>query len=93
MSNLKVSDPYLWSILQNEKKKQKEVINLIASENYTSAAVLEAIGSVFVNKYTEDAFKLLTKHITFDEVILNHTMFLYYCRFILNRRSHYYVFE
>ena len=51
MSNLKVSDPYLWSILQNEKKKQKEVINLIASENYTSAAVLEAIGSVFVNKY------------------------------------------
>ena len=53
MSNLKVSDPYLWSILQNEKKKQKEVINLIASENYTSAAVLEAIGSVFVNKYTE----------------------------------------
>ena len=51
MSNLKVSDPYLWSILQNEKKKQKEVINLIASENYTSTAVLEATGSVFVNKY------------------------------------------
>lgn len=53
MANLKTTDPYLWSILQKEKKKQKEVINLIASENYVSAAIQEAIGSIFVNKYTE----------------------------------------
>ena len=41
----------------------------------------------FVNKYTEDAIKMLTKHITFDEVILNHTMFPYYCRFIDSERK------
>ena len=41
----------------------------------------------FVNKYTEDAFKMITKYITFDEVILNHTMFPYYCRFIDSERK------
>lgn len=41
----------------------------------------------FVNKYTEDAFKMITKHITFDKVILNHTMFPYYCRFSDSERK------
>ena len=41
------------SILELEAKKQKETINLIASENYASRAVLEAQGSIMTNKYAE----------------------------------------
>lgn len=40
-------------IIETEAKRQKKVINLIPSENYASADVLEALGSVFDNKYAE----------------------------------------
>ena len=46
-------DEELWSSLENEKKRQEEHIELIASENYTSPRVLEAQGSVLTNKYAE----------------------------------------
>jgi glycine hydroxymethyltransferase len=53
MGSLKQTDPEVSRILENEVKRQKETINLIASENYTSRAVLEAQGSIFTNKYAE----------------------------------------
>ena len=50
---LQTSDPVVWSLLQAETKRQAETVELIASENYTSPAVLEALGSIFTNKYAE----------------------------------------
>jgi len=46
-------DPQVNAILEKEKRRQRETLNLIASENYASRAVLEAQGSVFTNKYAE----------------------------------------
>ena len=46
-------DPEIYKTINKEKKRQSSNINLIASENYASAAVLEAQGSVFSNKYAE----------------------------------------
>ena len=47
------SDITLYDILQNEKKRQNCSLELIASENFTSKAVLEANGTIFTNKYSE----------------------------------------
>ncbi|MFA4836525.1 MAG: serine hydroxymethyltransferase [Dehalococcoidia bacterium] len=46
-------DPAIAKIIRDEKKRQRNNINLIASENYASKAVLEAQGSVLTNKYAE----------------------------------------
>ncbi|MBI1730692.1 serine hydroxymethyltransferase [Candidatus Acetothermia bacterium] len=46
-------DPVTFQIIQNELKRQQKTIELIASENFTSPAVLEAQGSVLTNKYAE----------------------------------------
>jgi glycine hydroxymethyltransferase len=46
-------DPELWSAIQQENKRQQDHIELIASENYTSPAVMEAQGSQLTNKYAE----------------------------------------
>jgi glycine hydroxymethyltransferase len=46
-------DPEIYSAIENEKKRQSSGLELIASENFTSQAVLEATGSVFTNKYAE----------------------------------------
>jgi glycine hydroxymethyltransferase len=46
-------DPDLWAAIQDENKRQEDHIELIASENYVSAAVLEAQGSQLTNKYAE----------------------------------------
>lgn len=46
-------DPELWSAIQQEKKRQEEHIELIASENYVSPRILELQGSVLTNKYAE----------------------------------------
>ncbi len=53
MSFLSQTDPEISDAINKEAKRQKETINLIASENYTSQAVLEAEGSVMTNKYAE----------------------------------------
>jgi glycine hydroxymethyltransferase len=53
MSSLSQADPEVNTILEQEKRRQKETLNLIASENYASRAVLEAQGSIFTNKYAE----------------------------------------
>ncbi|ETO24232.1 hydroxymethyltransferase [Reticulomyxa filosa] len=52
-SSLKDSDPELYNIIESEKKRQRESIVLIPSENYTSQSVLHALGSVMQNKYSE----------------------------------------
>jgi glycine hydroxymethyltransferase len=46
-------DPQLWAAIQKETHRQQEHIELIASENYTSPAVMEAQGSQLTNKYAE----------------------------------------
>ena len=46
-------DPVLWEAMQGERRRQHDNIELIASENYVSAAVLEAQGSWLTNKYAE----------------------------------------
>ena len=50
---LSKTDPALWAAIQNENKRQEDHIELIASENYTSPAVMEAQGSQLTNKYAE----------------------------------------
>jgi glycine hydroxymethyltransferase len=46
-------DPELWAAMQGERRRQHDNIELIASENYVSAAVMEAQGSWLTNKYAE----------------------------------------
>ena len=53
MSSLSQTDPEISRALDEEIKCHRETINLIASENYASQAVLEAQGSFFTNKYAE----------------------------------------
>ena len=50
---LKKSDQKVYKLIEAEKKRQQEGMELIASENYVSKAVFEALGSVFTNKYSE----------------------------------------
>lgn len=53
MKNLKKQDSKIYDLIMSEEKRQQEGMELIASENYVSKAVLEALGSVFTNKYSE----------------------------------------
>ena len=53
MNTLRRQDPQIADAIQNEVRRQRENINLIASENYASRAVLEAQGSALTNKYAE----------------------------------------
>jgi glycine hydroxymethyltransferase len=51
--DLKKQDKKVYDLIAGEIKRQQEGMELIASENYVSKAVLEALGSVFTNKYSE----------------------------------------
>jgi glycine hydroxymethyltransferase len=53
MSILQQQDPKLWEAIQAERRRQRDGLELIASENYTSPAVLEAMGTELTNKYAE----------------------------------------
>ena len=53
MSEIERVDPEVFAAIEGERRRQVEKIELIASENYTSAAVMEAVGSVLTNKYAE----------------------------------------
>ena len=46
-------DPEVWSAIAAEQTRQQEGLEMIASENFTSAAVMQAVGSVLTNKYAE----------------------------------------
>ncbi|MBS1149259.1 MAG: serine hydroxymethyltransferase [Myxococcaceae bacterium] len=50
---LKEADPAVWNIIRAETQRQEDGLELIASENFVSPAVLEAAGSVLTNKYAE----------------------------------------
>ena len=51
--NLKIEDATIYDIIQKELKRQQEQVELIASENIVSRAVMEAQGSILTNKYAE----------------------------------------
>lgn len=53
MSALSQTDPDIFAAIEHEQTRQVDGLELIASENYTSAAVMEAVGSVLTNKYAE----------------------------------------
>jgi glycine hydroxymethyltransferase len=53
LNHLKNVDPEVYSAISKEFKRQEEHLEMIASENYTSQAVMEAQGSVLTNKYAE----------------------------------------
>ncbi|MBX6312536.1 MAG: serine hydroxymethyltransferase [Isosphaeraceae bacterium] len=53
MEILKHADPEIYQAIVAEEHRQRDELELIASENYTSAAVMEAVGSVLTNKYAE----------------------------------------
>ncbi len=52
-ANLEQADNEVFSIIEKELKRQTNHLEMIASENFTSAAVMQAMGSVFTNKYAE----------------------------------------
>src|SRR5919106_3634085 len=51
--SLAEADPQVYAAIRSELERQDSHLELIASENFTSEAVLEATGSVFTNKYAE----------------------------------------
>src|SRR5215218_14000 len=53
LSTLRQADPEVAAAINGERDRQRETVELIASENFTSAAVLRAVGSVLTNKYAE----------------------------------------
>ena len=53
MNILEQEDPEVWSAVAAEQVRQQEGLELIASENFTSPAVMQAVGSVLTNKYAE----------------------------------------
>jgi glycine hydroxymethyltransferase len=52
-SDLKTMDPEIFGIIEKERTRQEDGLELIASENYTSPAVMQAQGSILTNKYAE----------------------------------------
>jgi glycine hydroxymethyltransferase len=53
MTSLEKSDPEIWAAIGRERTRQRDGLELIASENYTSPAVLEAAATILTNKYAE----------------------------------------
>lgn len=53
MKFLKQEDPQIYDLIKAEEKRQRDVLEMIPSENYTSKAVMEALGTVLTNKYSE----------------------------------------
>jgi glycine hydroxymethyltransferase len=53
MNPLEIQDPEVWAAVCGEAERQRDGLEMIASENYTSPAVMQAVGSVLTNKYAE----------------------------------------
>jgi hypothetical protein len=52
-TGIQVNDPEITHLINCEQSRQQSTLNLIASENYASKSVLEALGSIMTNKYSE----------------------------------------
>jgi glycine hydroxymethyltransferase len=50
---IRQNDPAVWEAIEHEIERQADGLEMIASENYTSPAVMQAAGSVLTNKYAE----------------------------------------
>lgn len=53
MNQIQTRDPEIWAAIEAEYQRQRQGLEMIASENYTSPAVMQATGSVLTNKYAE----------------------------------------
>ena len=53
MNIIQSQDPSIWAAIEAEMKRQQDGLEMIASENYTSPAIMQAAGSVLTNKYAE----------------------------------------
>jgi len=53
MNHIEAQDPDVWAAIAGERRRQQDGLEMIASENYTSPAILQAAGSVLTNKYAE----------------------------------------
>lgn len=53
MNYLKITDPQIYKLINKEEERQRVVLEMIPSENYASSAVIEALGTVLNNKYSE----------------------------------------
>ena len=53
MNQIELQDPEVWSAISQEIVRQENGLEMIASENYTSPTVMQAVGSVLTNKYAE----------------------------------------
>ena len=69
MSFIKKQDEAVYEVIQNEFNRQNNNIELIASENFVSEAVMEAQGSVLTNKYAEGYPCLLYTSDAADECV------------------------
>ena len=52
-TSLRLKDPKLFNLIKKEYNRQKRGLELIASENFTSKSVMECVGSILTNKYSE----------------------------------------
>ncbi len=53
MNSIEKHDPTVWAAIAGEIQRQRDGLEMIASENYTSPAVMQCMGSVLTNKYAE----------------------------------------
>src|SRR5579862_4826045 len=53
MNFIEFEDPAVWTAISDEIDRQQDGLEMIASENYTSPAIMQAVGSVLTNKYAE----------------------------------------
>ncbi len=53
MEKLIIADPEVFNSIEQERHRQQNTLEMIASENFTSPNVMEAVGSVLTNKYAE----------------------------------------
>ncbi len=53
MNYIEFEDKAVWDSILNEVNRQQDGLEMIASENYTSPAIMQAVGSVLTNKYAE----------------------------------------
>ena len=51
--SLKEADPVLYNLIQQEQNRQSSSIELIASENFAATHIMDALGTVLTNKYSE----------------------------------------